>query len=204
VKPALGEAGRPRDLGAVLRWLDGPPASTAGLGYGVGLRLLECVRLRMHEIDLRDAPERKDPRVPWERGWQWASPTTRFDLDACSGRDRCHHLLEPARQQRFKSASRASGAAQAARCRSTRAATHPAQAGYNTRAGQELVGHGDVSIARICAHVLTLPAATPWRRPRGCCGSASIEVTGLFTSRQHVSNKSSLDPRDLLNGEVPT
>jgi integrase len=118
------------EVSAILRHLYGTPWLMASLMYGGGLRLLECARLRVkdldftrgevtvrdgkgqkdrvtllpgkltaplqahldrvrrqHEADLRaglgsvelpDALERKYPRAPWEWGWQWVFPATRF------------------------------------------------------------------------------------------------------------------------------
>jgi len=43
------------EVGRVLSLLDGRPRLMAGLLYGAGLRLMECVRLRVQDIDFDDA-----------------------------------------------------------------------------------------------------------------------------------------------------
>ena len=196
------------EVGAILRGLEGPTALMAGLMYGAGLRLLECARLRVkdldftrgeitvrdgkgqkdrvtvlpaklgpplqahlervrrqHEADLRaglgsvelpDALERKYPRAPWEWGWQWVFPATRFYQDPRSGRRRCHHLHESVMQRAFKDALRVSGVAKPASCHTLRHAfaTHLLEAGYDIRTIQELLGHSDASTTMIYTHVL--------------------------------------------------
>lgn len=59
-----------REVAAVLRGLSGMPALMAELMYGGGLRLMECARLRVHQLDferreilVRDGKGRKDRRT---------------------------------------------------------------------------------------------------------------------------------------------
>ena len=74
---------------------------------------IEGVR-RQHEKDLRlgtgsvELPlaiERKYPNAPWEWGWQWVFPATRFYLDPSSGRKRRHHLHESVLQKAVRRAA---------------------------------------------------------------------------------------------------
>jgi integron integrase len=180
----------------------------ASLLYGAGLRVLECARLRVKDVDLdrreilvrdgkgrrdrvtllpealridlrehiqqvrrqhqRDlalgrgsvelptAIERKSPRAPWEWGWQWVFPATRFYLDLETGRRRRHHLHQSVLQKAVKSAVRAAGLAKPASCHTLRHsfATHLLEDGYDIRTIQELLGHRDVTTTMIYTHVL--------------------------------------------------
>ena len=80
----------PEEVRAVLQRLDGVEALVAGLLYGSGLRLMEALRLRVHDLEfsrreltVRDgkggkdrctmlphALARKYPNAPVEWGWQ--------------------------------------------------------------------------------------------------------------------------------------
>ena len=60
----------PEEVRAVLQRLEGPPALVAGLLYGSGLRLMEALRLRVHDLDfsrheltVRDGKGGKDRRT---------------------------------------------------------------------------------------------------------------------------------------------
>lgn len=44
--------------------------------------------LGLGSVELPTAIERKYPRAPWQWGWQWVFPATRFYLDRTSGRKR--------------------------------------------------------------------------------------------------------------------
>ena len=144
------------EVAGLLRRMDGTPRLMCSLIYGAGLRLLECARLRVKDVDLDrgeltvrdgkgrkdrvtvlpssltaplraqldrvrrqhqldlahglgsvelpDALERKYPRAPWELGWQWVFPATRFYDDPRTGRRRRHHLHETILQREFKAA----------------------------------------------------------------------------------------------------
>jgi integrase len=73
---------------------------------------LEMVR-RQHSWDLAHgagsvelpwAIERKYPRAPWEWGWQWVFPATRFYVHPGTGRKRRHHLHESVLQKAVREA----------------------------------------------------------------------------------------------------
>ncbi|HUP01019.1 MAG TPA: integron integrase [Gemmatimonadota bacterium] len=196
------------ETSAVLDGLRGTPRLMASLLDGAGLRILECARLRVKDVDLerreiviRDgkgqkdritvlpvalqhplrthlekirrqhqddlaqgfgsvelptAIERKYPRAPWEWGWQWVFPATRFYRDPGTGRRRRHHLHESVLQRAVKEAVRAAGLAKPASCHTLRHsfATHLLEDGYDLRTIQELLGHRDVSTTMIYTHVL--------------------------------------------------
>jgi len=110
--------------------------------YGCGLRLMECVRLRVQDLDMdrnilyvRDAKGGKDPR---------------------SEATRRHHVLESGLQKAVKAAVDKAGITKRVSCHTFRHsfATHLLENGVNIRVVQELMGHGDVKTTEIYTHVM--------------------------------------------------
>jgi len=196
------------EVASILQCLHDTPWLMASLLYGAGLRVLECARLRVKDIDLdrreilvRDGKGRKDrvtllpdslhtplqehlervrrqhqsdlargrgsvelptalerkyPGAPWQWGWQWVFPATRFYRDPTIGRRRRHHLHESVLQKAVKTAVQTAGVSKPATCHTLRHsfATHLLENGYDIRTIQELLGHRDVRTTMIYTHVL--------------------------------------------------
>jgi len=142
----------------------------AGLSlHGSGLRLLECLTLRIKDVDLgrseilvRRGKGQKD-RVTMVPEAARAllrdhleRVRARHEADLATGEVRRHHLHPSAVQRAMALAVRRSGIAKRASCHTLRHsfATHLLEAGYDIRTVQELLGHRDVSTTMIYTHVL--------------------------------------------------
>jgi site-specific recombinase XerD len=153
--------------------------------YGSGLRLMECHRLRVKDIDftakhiiVRDGkgfkdrvtilPESVIPELKrhlirvkslhnW--GWQYVFPAKNISTDPLSGARRRHHLHESVLQRAVKRAVRLSGITKHVGCHTFRHcfATHLLESGVDIRTVQELLGHSDVRTTMIYTHVMQKP-----------------------------------------------
>jgi site-specific recombinase XerD len=129
----------------ILTFMTGQCQVMARLLYGSGLRLMECLRLRVHDIDAAKV---------W--GWQYVFPADSLSRDPRSGIIRRHHMHETTLQKAVTQAVRRSGVVKKAGCHSFRHsfATHLLMDGVDIRSIQELLGHQDVSTTMIYTHVL--------------------------------------------------
>ena len=176
------------EVRAVLQRLDGVPRLMACLLYGAGLRVLECCRLRVQDVDfaanrilVRGGKGDKDrvTMLPAMTKAELAThleaaraqhvddvaavfPATRIYRDRVTGQLRRHHLHESVLQRAVKHAVRQAGMAKRASPHTLRHsfATHLLEDGHDIRTVQELLGHRDVSTTMIYTHVLNRgPAA---------------------------------------------
>jgi site-specific recombinase XerD len=162
------------EVKSVLAQLEGQEWMMGMLLYGAGLRLTECLRLRVKDVDfsrqgyeadaksecagvpLPGALARKYPNAAKEWGWYWVFPASKLYVDPRSGVKWRYHLHESVLQKAVKEAVRKAGLAKPASCRTFRHSfgTHLLENGYDIRTIQELLGHRDVSTTMIYTHVL--------------------------------------------------
>jgi site-specific recombinase XerD len=131
----------------------------ARLLYGSGLRLMECLRLRIKDLDfdrrvivVRDGKGGKDRVVmlPDE-----------LSVDPRSGAQRRHHVQKDGVGRALARAVARAGLAKKVTAHTLRHsfATHLLESGVDIRRVQELLGHADVSTTMIYTHVLKGAAA---------------------------------------------
>ena len=162
----------PEHVRAVLRELRGVHRLCALLMYGSGLRVGECVELRVKDVDLEaheitvrrgksgtsglpDALEAKLPGAATDWPWQFVFPARSVYRDSANGLRR-HHLHPTALQRAVTTAARASGLGKRVTCHSFRHsfATELLRNGADIRTVQELLGHSDLRTTMIYTHVL--------------------------------------------------
>jgi integrase len=155
----------------VLEHLRGIPRLLVFLLYGSGLRLNECLRLRVKHLDfeyaqvtVHDGKGRKSrvsmlpqqyPSAPAEWVWQYVFPASQRSRQEDSEEVR-HHLHASALQRAVRRAVRQSGVPKRVTCHTFRHsfATHLLEDGYDIRTVQELLGHRSVRTTMIYTHVL--------------------------------------------------
>ena len=122
--------------------------------YGSGLRLMECIRLRVQDLDF----ERKliYVRAAKSPEWQYLSPSKKRSKDPRTGTTRRHHVQESGLQKAVKTAVKKAGILKSVGCHTFRHcfATHLLENGVNIRVVQELMGHADVKTTEIYTHVM--------------------------------------------------
>jgi site-specific recombinase XerD len=169
------------EVDAVFERMAGTHRLMARLMYGTGLRLMECLRLRVKDVDfarrevivrqgkgakdrrtmfpaalVADMRAQKNPGAAVEWGWHWVFPQDRLSADPRSGIVRRHHAYDETFQRALKQAARRAGVVKPVSSHSLRHsfATHLVESGYDIRTVQELLGHKDVSTTMIYTHVL--------------------------------------------------
>jgi len=196
------------EIQAVLGRLRGTPRVVGYLLYGSGLRILEALCLRVHDLDfesghilvragkghkdrrvmlprivkdpllahldgvkarhaadlaegfggvyLPEALAEKNPKAPFEWGWQYVFPARTRSTDPRSGAVHRHHLSEQAIQKAVKVAATMAGSVKTTSPHTLRHsfATHLLEAGYHIRTIQELMGHASVETTMIYLHVV--------------------------------------------------
>jgi site-specific recombinase XerD len=182
-----------REVSAIFAHLHGIHWLMAFLLYGSGLRLMECVRLRVKDVDfdyrqivVRDGKGAKDritmyalaekyPNAARSFCWQYVFAAQKRSTDPRSQNMMRHHLQPKSLQRAVGKAITLAGIPKHGSCHSLRHsfATHLLEAGYDIRTVQELLGHKDVSTTMIYTHVLN-------RGGRGVISPADI----LRQSRQ--------------------
>ena len=166
----------------VIAQLEGRNALVVKLLYGTGMRISECLHLRIKDVDfaqnlivvrdgkgeqdrvtilpesLRDLIKHQMDRVSYlhELGWYFLFPGISLSKDPVSGIIRRHHVHESNIQRSVKKAVRNAGIHKQAGCHTFRHsfATHLLENGYDIRSVQELLGHKDVRTTMIYTHVM--------------------------------------------------
>jgi site-specific recombinase XerD len=172
------------EVRALLAHLEGTKWLMAALLYGAGLRLRECLKLRVKDVDfgyrqitvrdgkgakdrvtmlpaglaepLREHLARKYPNAAYEWGWQFVFPSRKRSVDPRSGAIRRHHVYDDVLPRAISQAARDARIAKPVGSHTLRHsfATHLLEGGYDIRTVQELLGHADVSTTMVYTHVL--------------------------------------------------
>jgi site-specific recombinase XerD len=153
------------EVRVLLKHMDGVPRLVCWLLYGAGLRLTECLSLRVKDVDfernevaVRDGKGARDRVTPLQWIWQYVFPASSFYTDPRTRIEHRHHLHETVVQKAMAQAVRLAHIGKPATLHSLRHsfATHLLEAGYDLRTIQELLGHSDVSTTMIYTHVLNI------------------------------------------------
>jgi site-specific recombinase XerD len=155
------------EVGALLAAMSGTKWLMASLLYGAGLRLRECLTLRVKDVEfeyrqitIRDelpgALQKKYPRLGYEWGWKFVFPSHKRSVDPRTGVIRRHHVYENFLIRGVKEAGWNARIHKHVSCHTLRHsfATHLLQTGYDIRTVQELLGHQSVETTMIYTHVM--------------------------------------------------
>src|SRR3990170_3727840 len=125
----------------------------AKLIYGCGLRLQECLSLRIKDVDIEQGI--MIVRSGKGGGWFWLFPAKTLSIDPRSRIVRRHHQHPAALQRAFKEAVIKAGITKQASVHTLRHsfATHLLEKGYDIRTIQELLGHTNLQTTMIYTHV---------------------------------------------------
>ena len=151
----------------------------AKLLYGTGMRISDCLRLRIKDLDFSNqcitifgGKGKKDrvavlpesivdqlkSQIHFDKnvGWQYLFPATSLCYDRETREYRRHHLHATAIQKALKRAVKKAGILKHVGCHTFRHsfATHLLEDGYDIRTVQELLGHKDVRTTMIYTHVM--------------------------------------------------
>jgi site-specific recombinase XerD len=168
---------RPEEVARLLAAMADPYRLMAELLYGSGLRLMECVRLRVKDLGfaegqvvVRDGKGGTDrvtvlPATVLERRQKHLEAVRqlhaadRLAVDPRSGIVRRHHVNESSLQLAVKQAVRAAGIHKPASSHSLRHsfATHLLENGHDIRTVQELLGHKSVEATQVYPHAMQRP-----------------------------------------------